>query len=940
MKNSLLVLIIVISSFQIAFSQTKEIAVLQKVPLEKHFNQKDYNGGTQSWSFDQDNTGILYVANNEGLLEFDGKTWNKFSVPFTNKIRAVKVDNQNKIFVGGQGQIGFFNKTKNGIIFTSLLDKLPQKKNQITETWKILKIGNTIFFNTESELFKFDNNRITSLKLPGYLRYAFNVHNKLFAQFYNKGLYKLVGNEFVQVTGTIINSDIVSILPTASGYFCFTKSGKVYALKDSGFNEVVIPVKLGTINTALKLKSGDFVIGTQNDGLYILNTDFSLKEHLTKGNGLSNRTVNALYEDNFQNLWVALNNGIDYLELSLPFSLINEEVGVEGAGYAATEFHNQIYLGTSNGVFIQEKNRNLFTNSFKLIPKSEGQVYNFSKIHDKLILNCHEGAFEIQGNKLHKINDIGSWKFMETPNPNLILEGNYRGISFFNLENGNWKYKHSILNFDESSRILEFENDSTLWMSHGLKGVYKLILDANMNAVGKIELYGKGNGFPSNRLISVYSLDGKLIFTSEKGIFDYNPDSNMFTPNLYLNKLLGTEHVNKIISNNKNTLYYIQNLKFGKLYQKKLGLFVNERNIFNHINKYINDDLPNISIIDKNNILLGAKEGFILYNPDQKIAITKKFNVLLRSLEIKSATDDINTYNPIFISNLKVVKNQSVKFKYASPYFDGFEEIKYSYRLLPIDKNWSKWTNSTEKEYTHLPFDNYKFEVKAQNIYGIESSLTTFSFEVLTPWYYTKWAKVGYLVFGILLFLLLPLIQRKKHNIEKSIITESKEKALKIKDEEIHKLTREKLKSELDLKNDQLTTITMEVMKNNEFIQDVKNKIVNTLDKSNSKQELKKIVKTIDKELSNYDSWDQFAYHFDQVHGNYLKKLSENNISLSPREIKLAAFLRMNMSSKEISNVLNITIRGVELARYRLRKKLNLKRDQNLVEYLIELDKS
>ena len=161
-----------------------------------------------------------------------------------------------------------------------------------------------------------------------------------------------------------------------------------------------------------------------------------------------------------------------------------------------------------------------------------------------------------------------------------------------------------------------------------------------------------------------------------------------------------------------------------------------------------------------------------------------------------------------------------------------------------------------------------------------------------------------------------------------------------MKDQEINKLTNEKLKSELDLKNDQLTSITMQLMKNNEFIQEVQHKIETSFDKSSSKPELKRIINTIDKELSNNDSWNQFAYHFDQVHGNYLTKLSESNIKLSPREIKLAAFLRMNMSSKEISKLLSITSRSVELARYRLRKKLKLKRDQNLVEYLIELDKN
>ena len=148
------------------------------------------------------------------------------------------------------------------------------------------------------------------------------------------------------------------------------------------------------------------------------------------------------------------------------------------------------------------------------------------------------------------------------------------------------------------------------------------------------------------------------------------------------------------------------------------------------------------------------------------------------------------------------------------------------------------------------------------------------------------------------------------------------------------------LQTELDLKNDQLASITMQLLKNKEFIKNVQDKIGDTLNQGGSSQELKRLIKTIDQELSDNDSWDQFAYHFDQVHGNYLEKLSSSNIRLSPREIKLAAFLRMNMSSKEISKLLNITTRGVELARYRLRKKLNLKREQNLVEFLINLDDS
>ncbi len=314
--------------------------------------------------------------------------------------------------------------------------------------------------------------------------------------------------------------------------------------------------------------------------------------------------------------------------------------------------------------------------------------------------------------------------------------------------------------------------------------------------------------------------------------------------------------------------------------------------------------------------------------------------MLLRKVETQFRTDSVTTYNPSYIDEIKITETHSIKFHYAAPYFDGFEDLKFSYRLLPLDEHWSKWTNSGEKEFTHLPFGKYTLEIKAQNIYDLESDVSNFSFEVLTPWYVTNLAKISYLILILISLTLLPLIQRKKHRKEKLIIYEKKELALKIKDEEITKLEHEKLKTELDSKNDQLTTITMHLVKNNDFIKDIQNNIVSSLNQVDSKKELKRIIKTIDKELSNNDSWDQFAYHFDQVHGNYLKKLSEKNIKLSPREIKLAAFLRMNMSSKEISKMLNITSRGVELARYRLRKKLKLEREQNLVEYLIELDNS
>ncbi|WP_218157809.1 triple tyrosine motif-containing protein [Lutibacter maritimus] len=916
--------------------------ILRNTPLKEHFDSNDYKGGIQNWAFDQTSDGILYIANNEGLLEFDGREWNKYEVPLATRLRALKVDSQDRIFVGGQGQIGYFTKTKNDLVFTSLLKYLPKNKQDIAETWKILELNGKIIFNTESELFVFENNNLKAMTLPGYMRYAFNIENKVFAQFYGKGLYEFINNEFIPIKGTEIGYDIIAILPTNKGYYCLTREGEMKLLDNKGYTPIDLKVNLGTVNAAIKLTSGEYVVGTQSNGIFIFNSNFTLKNHLTKKEGLSDRTVKSLYEDAFHNLWVGLNNGIDYLKINLPFSLINEEVGIEGTGYAAIRHDNEIYLGTNTGVFIQKKEKNnLDGYPFTIITGSEGQVYNFSEVENKLILNHDRGAFELKGKNLTQIQDIGSWKFMNTKIPNLVVGGDYRGISIFNKNNDNWSVVQRVEKLEEqSSRIMEFENDSTLWMTHVSKGAFRIEFNSNLTIQKNTQKFGKKDGLPSNIMIDVYSLNNNLVFTTEKGIYDFNSNTRTFSPNLHFKKWLGTGYVSTMVSNENNAIYYIQNKKFGNLVQKGFGTFENKTHIFKHINKFISDDLANITILDENNVLIGAKEGFINYTPNKKPFINENFHVLLRKVETQTSIDSINTYNPAYTDQIEITEKHSIKFHYAAPYFDGFEDLKYSYRLVPLDEQWSKWSSLGEKEFTHLPFGKYTLEIKAKNIYEIESNVSTFSFEVLTPWYFTNWAKMSYLILAIIFLFLIPIIQQKKYRKEKSIIYKNKDEEIKIKDKEINKLENEKLKTEINLKNDQLTTITMHLVKNNDFIQDVQNKIISSLDQTDSKKELKKIIKTIDSELSNNDSWDQFAYHFDQVHGNYLKKLSENNIKLSPREIKLAAFLRMNMSSKEISKMLNITSRGVELARYRLRKKLKLKRAQNLVEYLIDLDNS
>ena len=690
-KTSFVSFLLIIVTVSAVSSQPMKLEI-PRTPLVKYFEPSDYNGGIQNWSFAQDTSGILYTANNFGLLEFDGSNWTNYDVPSTTRIRSVHVSNDNRIFIGGQGQIGYFETDRNGLLFTSLLDILPTEKRAIAEVWKIIEIDGTIYFNTSDKLLAFQGQEFYEIGLIGSIQRAFNVNSKLIVQFLDMGLFELKNDKFTALEGTNnLNEEIISILPDNDGFLCFATSGNIYRYKGQNLSLVTsnLPkvLKSTTINTSIRLSTGEIAIGTQSEGLFILDPNLNLQNRLTKNKGLNNPVL-ALFEDDFKNLWVGLNNGINYVELSSPLSLISEEVGLEGTGYVAKIHDKKIFLGTSNGLFSQSSTgSNQLELNYDLISGSEGQVYNLSVVDDDLILNHHLGAFQILENDLIQFHDVGSWKIMETSISGLAIGGTYEGICFFEKTGSLWRLTRVVPELAESSRILEFLNDSTLWMTHGYKGAYLIEFNRNLNKTKKTSFFGEQNGFPSNQLISVYQLNESFIFTSEKGFYSFDADSLSFIENDFLNEQIGMNHVSEISENARNgDIFYISNRELGYLKRESFGAYTRGENVFRRINKLLNDDLENVSILDERNVLVGAKEGFIHFDPGKTFEIIEDFRTLIRSVEIKNSVDSIQIIRGGHFNGLKLGANSSMKFQFASPYFDGFEELTFSYRLVGLDK--------------------------------------------------------------------------------------------------------------------------------------------------------------------------------------------------------------------------------------------------------------
>lgn len=277
--------------------------------------------------------------------------------------------------------------------------------------------------------------------------------------------------------------------------------------------------------------------------------------------------------------------------------------------------------------------------------------------------------------------------------------------------------------------------------------------------------------------------------------------------------------------------------------------------------------------------------------------------------------------------------------------------VKYATHLVGFDKEWHDWNNETIREFTNLPSGKYKFIVRSTNKSNEESIPSFCEFEILPPWYLTTKAKILAIVLLICLIigterLIRFRIKRVRQKIEKHQAEVQFREEQKLKEEDLIQQTdtiKEKnvlLKADNLSKSRELANTTMDIIKKNQFLTDLKDDMVKMKKFSEMNkvvtQDIKNVIRKIDRDIDNEENWKVFEDYFDRVHEKFLKGMKEKHPSLTAKDLRISAYLRMNLSTKEMAPLLNISVRGVEISRYRLRKKLGLDRNDNLNEFLLK----
>lgn len=957
-KPSILqVFLLVVSLFmlpEIAFSQGVNLGD----PPVLNFGKKAYKAGTQVWDIAQDDRGVMWFGNNEGLLEFDGIHWRLYPLPNRTIVRSVRAGSGGRVYVGGQDEFGYFAPEPNGsLAYHSLKPLVPSSEQGLGDVWNISVRPEGVFFRTDHQVFHYHNGHLGALFPAGSnLHFMGDWQGKLLLQdgqfrlyTFDNGQLQALQNptefRFGTISGVLqYSTDTTLVTTIKNGIFYFDGHQFVpWETQDDGF------LKTNIIFCSGMLSDGKIALGTSLNGLVTLDRNHRIYHHLNKNSGLQNNTILSLFAPKKGGLWLGLDNGIDFVDAHSPFTYIFPDGELQGTGYSAQVFGGQLYFGTNTGLY-GTRWSSYYTprerRYFQKVQHSEGQVWSLNEVAGSLLMGHHEGAFEVKGMTAKKLTNLqGVWKFVPI-SPVYAVAGHYNGLAFFKKTPVGWDFEATLNGLTESSRLLAKDEQGNIWMAHPYRGIFRVRVSPPERALSA-DFFDQQHGLPSALGNHLFQLGENIIFTGEKGIFNFSREQNRFLADANFEQIFGPDaHVRYLKQDQRGNIWYATDQETGILMVENNTLGKNVRRIpIPELSNKLTVGFQFILPVDEQNVFIATDQGFIHLNPSAYF--TQKDSTLrlvLHEVRLKNSADSV-----LFGGNLAEkespaevtlsARQNSLAFAFSATDYPGSEFVRYSHFLEGADSEWSDWTVETDLIFNNLRPGDYTFQLKARNQHGVESQVLVYRFTILPPWYASQWAYLVYVL--ILSSLILGFIHRQQRRFaqEKRGLVKLHQQQTRHSEEAINRLENEKLEAEVRHKNQELASATLHIVQKSEILNAIKDELESLQQKVISNPKLEKeighIIKMLEQDARTDADWEQFSHHFDQVHSDFLKRLGEQHAHLSPNDYKLCAYLRLNLSSKEIAALMNISLRGVESSRYRLRKRLGLDTEANLTDFLM-----
>jgi len=737
------------------------------LPVIKNYTTQEYNGAPQVFGITQDNRGVMYFACGSTIQEFDGVTWR--SIPNKNQKTFIDFakDKNGRIYVTAVDDFGVIKFDSSGNSYFHSLANLITDTIKLGFVWSVKLTANMAFFLTYDAIIQYcpenDNILVISAKPDDGFLDGFVFNNELYVQYEKGGLVKFVDGKLEQAnassffeeknyfrTALPFDSSTLLVPTRTEGLLLYQPNKNSFPEKFTISNSQFL--QNNNIFIANVVSSQYYVLGSVNKGAVLLDKGGSILQHYQESN-LQSNTIRSIFQDKNHNIWFGLENGISKSENSLDLSFWDKNSGLKGSVYSVIRFNGRVYIATSVKLyFIDESNE---IKEVQNIPVGHNwcfMVFNSSK----LLAGSRYGIYEISGDSASLIHEEthAAKLFQSRKNPNRIFSSVLPYFTSLRYENGKWIYEGRWEGINDQIRGIVEDENGDLWLGTYRDGVIRVTPNYdNITQPKQVRYYNQNHGFESLSDILPFQLNNRIVWGSGNGLYEYNPQTDRFEPY----RELGDE-----FCNGSRSVFSLQQMPDGKIWicpkENKIDDIgylqpnANGEYSWNYVPfRRIPEMVIESFYVEPSGIAwVGGSNGLFRYDlTEDRKDYSQPFNCLVRNVTVNS--DSLlygGNYSEQSSETLSLsYKQNNVKFEFAAPFFDQEDKTLYSYKLNGFDTEWSQYSKQTSKEYNSLREGEYVFEVKARNLFDVESQVASFSFEIRPPWYRTIWAI--FLYFGI-----------------------------------------------------------------------------------------------------------------------------------------------------------------------------------------------
>ena len=927
-----------------------------QLPVYNYF-QSEYNAGTQNWQIRQQKNGWIYTANNYGLLQYDGFSWWKDGIWNSTVLRSLEIAENGEIYVGGSNEFGVFNSNNIGMLsYRPLSNEVPNEHKIFGEIWNIHILNKDVYFQANNILFKLEQDgKMSVIKSKSKILTSAKIRDGIYIATAD-GIYLLSGQQFNALNHSnalpcneikqmvAFGENGILIATTSHGLFLFDGE------KISKFPTEVDNFIFTNQIYSLAVSDKHIAIGTVHNGLVIIDLETKKCNFANTGNGLQNNTILSMCFDDNNNLWLGLDNGIDRVVINSPIRELYGRINSYGSWYSSLISNGTLYLATNQGLYYTSypMNQNEQLTRATLISGSQGQVWNVDTLGNSLICCHNRGLFSVADGKLLPISeDDGFWKVRIMPKmPNYAVAGSYSGLYLLKKDGNTWKILRKINGFDKTSRSFEIDVKNRVVMVSDI-GIERLTFDKSFQSV-TTKIVVKAHN--ANDYFSLNKIDNKLIISNNNVCLRTDKNGEFVNDTAFFNSLEGTVHYTQIKLDAAKNIWYIVSDKLKVLaFDKKTGKYAASPVQLWNIPGFFVAGFASLNPIGNNQAITGDVSGFALADLNNIKTMPKNRELFIRSIFSTNESDSLiyGENFPKIPTELEIpYKNNSIRITFGGTFALNSNQ-EYRYYLYPIERDFGSWNNSNIKEYTSLKEGKYRFVVEKRNNYSDIIYKTEIAFEILPPFYRSWWAYIIYsaifLTLGYIIYkyfmLKIEKSKRKEMHIKEQEMKEKEIQYLKEQREhekKMFELKNENIKIKLKNKTQELSNILLNHVDKKEILielkQDLK-KIQTDLQEKNYEQAIRKIVILQGKISQNVEQdidWTRFEENFDIANDYFLDKLTKQFPWLNKNERKLCTYIKMGLLTKEIAPLMNLSTRGVEMMRYRMRKKMDLGREDDL----------